>query len=94
MCLLPDAFYSALKKSGFCGTKPALFVFSSILYMTSTGKSIRRYYLFEQILYLFLFLTYSPPILGRINDFDRMSVVLKSIEFSEDRPNLAVGDAF
>ena len=41
-----------------------------------------------------LFLTYSPPILGRINDFDRMSVVLKSIEFSEDRPNLAVDDVF
>jgi hypothetical protein len=57
MCLLPDAFYSALKKSGFCGTKPALFVFSSILYMTGTGKSIRRYYLFEQILYLFLYVS-------------------------------------
>ena len=41
-----------------------------------------------------LFLTYSPPILGRINDFDRMSVVLNSIEFSEDRSNLAIDDVF
>ena len=34
-----------------------------------------------QVLFQNLFLTYSPPILGRINVSDRMSVVLNSIEF-------------
>jgi len=58
MCLLPEeSFNSEKKRGGFGGKTPALFVFSSILYMTGTGKSIRRYYLFEQILYLFLYVS-------------------------------------
>ena len=64
-----------------------------------TAQSVRQNYTSMyigrgQVLFQNLFLTYSPPILGRINDFDRMSVVLKSIKFSEDRPNLTIDDVF
>ena len=74
-------------------------VASDFLISFITAQSVRQNYTSMyigrgQVLFQNLFLTYSPPILGRINDFDKMSVVLKSIEFSEDRPNLAVDDVF